>query len=230
MGTDSSLEPRIESPREESGEDAEVAASKDVGGAEKSCVAAGGRLICMPDIPSLSVAASTAVRKLNSLNVLGSVSTGGFLVTGAKDLVARGASTSSQIKGLALNSGTFLGAGCGGCLKFFVDFCDDSCVLLRERCEALLSLGDVCVDGASHDPRLFDASGFALNLSTTRGQQVSFSKGRCAKILYPYLPGFEYLHPCKQVLLSYPLYEALSWGFQASWPSSCVCSYCHSFA
>ena len=137
MGTPPSLEPRIESSREESGEDTVLAASRDVGGADESSGADDGRLICMLDIPSLSVAVSTAVRKLNNLNVLGSVSTGGFLVTGAKDLVARGVSTSSQIKGLALNSGTFLGAGCGGCLKLFVDFCDDSCVLLRERCETL---------------------------------------------------------------------------------------------
>ena len=147
-----------------------LAASRDVGGADESSGADDGRLICMFDIPSLSVAVSTAVRKLNNLNVLGSVSTGGFLAAGAKDLVALGASTSSQINGLALNSGTFLGDGRGGCLKLFVDFCDDPCVFLRERCEALWSLGEVCVDEASHDPRLFDASGFAPNLSTTRGQ------------------------------------------------------------
>lgn len=114
-----------------------LAASRDVGGADESSGADGGRSIGMFDIPSLSVAVSTAVRKLNNLNVLGSVGTGGFLPAGAKNLVACGESTSSQINGLALNSGIFLGDGRGGCLKPFVDFCDDSCVLLRERCEAL---------------------------------------------------------------------------------------------
>lgn len=136
MGTPSSLEPRIESPREESGEDAEVAASKDVGGAEESCGADCERLICMFDMPSLSVAVSNAIRKLIELKALASVTTGGFSA-GAEDLVARGASTSSQINGLALNSGTLLGDGCGGCLKLFVELCDDLCVLLRKRCEAL---------------------------------------------------------------------------------------------
>ena len=136
MGAPSSLEPRVESSREESGEDAEVAASKDVGGAEESCGADGGRLICMFDTPSLSITVSKAILLLIDLKALASVSTGGFSA-GAEDLVARGASTSSQIDGMALNSGTFLGDGRGGCLKLFVDLCDDPCVLFMERCEAL---------------------------------------------------------------------------------------------
>lgn len=117
-GAPSWLEPRAESSREESGEDIIEAASKDVGGADESCVLDDGRPISMLDIPSLSVAVSRAFCKLDDLNALASVVTRGFLA-GAGALVARRGSLSSPVMGLILDLGPFVGDGRGGCLKFF---------------------------------------------------------------------------------------------------------------
>lgn len=111
MGTPSWLEPRVESSREESGEDTVVAASRDVGGTDESRVTDGGS-----DMPSLSVAVLKAFCNLDDLNALASITTVGLLA-GAEDLVARGGSTSSHITGPALNFGGSLGDGRGGCLK-----------------------------------------------------------------------------------------------------------------
>ena len=50
------LEPRVETSREESGEDTVEAASRSVGGADESRVANGGRLVCPFAMLSLFVA------------------------------------------------------------------------------------------------------------------------------------------------------------------------------
>lgn len=78
MVSPSWIEVRVESPREESGEDIVVAGSMDVGGAEDSRVAEGEMLICIFDMPSLSVAMLAALCNLDDFNELSPSSTKAF--------------------------------------------------------------------------------------------------------------------------------------------------------
>ncbi len=115
IGTLSLGEPRGESSREERGDDKVVVASRGVGGADESYAADGGKLICMFDMPSLSVAVLKAFCILDDFSELASVVRVGFLA-GNEDLIAGGLSTSSHITGLALNFGPLLGYSRRGCL------------------------------------------------------------------------------------------------------------------
>ena len=74
-GTPSGLGQTIELSREESGEEIVVALSRDVEGADISRVGDGGSLVCISDMPSLSVVILKAFCNLDDLNALSSVST-----------------------------------------------------------------------------------------------------------------------------------------------------------